>query len=69
MVIPGLGGNGAVAWQLTPSHVAYVGYSGSEPAGPVLAALYRLAAHSRPMDVRQWHATHPQTVTVFNDRN
>ena len=44
------GGNGTLAWEVSAGLVGYVGYSGSDLTGPVLAALVRLAQLSRPLD-------------------
>lgn len=60
------GGNGTLAWELAPGQVAYVGYSGSNLYGPVLAAVHRLAQQSQPMDDAQWRATDPRVVLERN---
>jgi len=61
------GGNGALAWETAPGLVGYVGYSGSELTGPVLAAIDLLARQSQPIDDREWQATSPQIINQRND--
>ena len=66
VVSPVGGGNATLAWQLTPTLVGYVGYSGGDLSGPGLRALHQLAAGSRPIGERQWLATKPQIVVQPN---
>lgn len=61
------GGNGTLAWQVAPGLVGYVGYSGSDLTGAVLGAVRRLAEMTRPLNSRQWQATHPQVSDQRND--
>jgi len=56
------GGNGAIAWELTPGTIAYVGYSGASLTGQAVDALDRLAHRARVLTAPQWQARHPQIV-------
>lgn len=50
------GGNGALAWELRPGTIAYVGYSGAELSERTSQALLCLAQWSRPVTAPQWRA-------------
>ena len=69
VVTPVIGGNGALVWQPAPDQVAYVGYSGSQLTGPVLAAIQTLADHSRAVDDREWRDSRPMVIDQPNDLN
>nr|WP_296067466.1 hypothetical protein [uncultured Actinoplanes sp.] len=56
------GGNGAIAWELTPGTIAYVGYSGASLTGRAVDALDRLAHRTRVLTAPQWQARTPQIV-------
>lgn len=48
------GGNEALAWELRPGTIAYVGYSGAESTDRTTQALLCLAQWSRRVDQSQW---------------
>jgi hypothetical protein len=67
VVTSGLGGNGALVWELTPEVVAYAGYSGALLDQGAVAALRRLAERTRLVSAQQWEATRPTTPDHVND--
>lgn len=48
------GGNDALAWELRPGTIAYVGYSGAESSDRTTQALLCLAQWSRRVDRSEW---------------
>jgi hypothetical protein len=62
-VVPG---NGGLAWEMSPGVVAYVGYSGVPLDGAAVAALRRLAEHSRPLTAAGWQVTSPVVIQQSN---
>ncbi len=53
------GGNGTLAWELSPGLVVYVGYSGNSLTDDAGRALTRLAERSRLISAADWTAHHP----------
>ncbi|MFJ9011659.1 hypothetical protein [Streptomyces canus] len=67
VVTTALGGNGVLAWEPRPGLVAYVGYSGAALDESAIAALHRIAEHTRLVSAEQWQDTGPQTIDQVND--
>lgn len=61
------GGNGTLAWELSPGVVAYMGYSGSTLGDQAGAALDRLAERTRVVSPAAWQTMHPQVSEQVND--
>jgi hypothetical protein len=61
------GGNGTIAWELTPGVVALIGYSGSPMDDTAVAALQGVAERARAVTGREWQALAPQTVDQTNE--
>jgi hypothetical protein len=61
------GGNRAVAWEVAPGTIAYLGYSGPEFAPQTVDVLRQLASRARPLCGRQWRASSPQRTEQRND--
>ena len=60
------GGNGTLAWELSPGVVVYVGYSGNSLSDAAGRALTRLAERTRLISAGDWNAHHPQASEQTN---
>jgi hypothetical protein len=60
-------GNGALAWQLTPGVVAFVGISGAFHDVSEVEGLRRVAELTRVLTPDRWQATKPQQEQQVND--
>ncbi len=69
---PALGGNGTVAWEITPGSVAYIGrvtlgYGGAEFDQHAIDVLRQLAGQSRALVSTQWQASGRQVTDQLNE--